>query len=209
MTSPPGITTKLQAEPRWPAVLAVVAIGLLYLLLPERLTLGPNWTLLVVIFLLLIPSLITHRMGNIRVSSLLGLALSSFTTLALLWPLASLIVGLPKHRESLAVLLQAAAALWISNILVFASWYWRLDAGGPHARDLRVICSAVHKTHAVRFISLRSADSDDRLAASACGGRACRILAGTARNQSGSDGCAAAGIGRLNSLMPSQSRDNR
>jgi hypothetical protein len=72
MTSPPGITTKLQAEPRWPAVLAVVAIGLLYLLLPERLTLGPNWTLLVVIFLLLIPSLITHRMGNIRVSSLLG-----------------------------------------------------------------------------------------------------------------------------------------
>jgi hypothetical protein len=137
MSSSPGITKKLQAEPRWPAILAVVAIGLLYLLLPERLTLGPNWTLLVLIFLLLIPSLITHRMGNIRVNSLLGLALSSFTTLALLWSLASLIVGLPKHRESPAVLLQAAAALWISNILVFASWYWRLDAGGPHARDLR------------------------------------------------------------------------
>ncbi len=23
------------------------------------------------------------------------------------------------------------------NILVFASWYWRLDAGGPNQRDLR------------------------------------------------------------------------
>jgi hypothetical protein len=137
MASSSGVTKKLQTEPRWPAVLAVVAIGLVYLALPEHLTLGPNWTLLVLIFLLLIPSLITHRTGNIRLASILGLALSSFTTLALLWALGNLIAGLPKHRESPAILLQAAAALWISNILVFASWYWRLDAGGPHARDLR------------------------------------------------------------------------
>ena len=34
-------------------------------------------------------------------------------------------------------LLISAAALWITNILVFASWYWRLDAGGPTQRDLR------------------------------------------------------------------------
>jgi uncharacterized membrane protein len=27
--------------------------------------------------------------------------------------------------------------LWISNVLVFASWYWRLDAGGPNERDLK------------------------------------------------------------------------
>jgi len=136
-SSPGSVAKKLQTEPRWSAVLAVIAVGLLYLMLPERLTLGPNWTLLVLIFVLLIPSLITHRTGNIRLASLLGLTLSSFTTLALLWALGSLIVGLPKHRESPAILLQAAAALWISNILVFASWYWRLDAGGPHARDLR------------------------------------------------------------------------
>ena len=35
-------------------------------------------------------------------------------------------------------LLRSAAALWITNILVFASWYWRLDAGGPHARHMSV-----------------------------------------------------------------------
>jgi len=34
-------------------------------------------------------------------------------------------------------LARAAVALWFSNILVFASWYWRLDAGGPHSRDIR------------------------------------------------------------------------
>jgi hypothetical protein len=29
----------------------------------------------------------------------------------------------------------SAALLWVANILVFASWYWRLDAGGPQGRD--------------------------------------------------------------------------
>jgi len=31
----------------------------------------------------------------------------------------------------------SAASLWLTNILVFALWYWRLDAGGPHKRDER------------------------------------------------------------------------
>jgi uncharacterized membrane protein len=38
-------------------------------------------------------------------------------------------------------LLRSAAALWVANILVFASWYWRLDAGGPRARELRGVHS--------------------------------------------------------------------
>ena len=32
-------------------------------------------------------------------------------------------------------LLRSALALWITNILVFALWYWKLDAGGPLGRD--------------------------------------------------------------------------
>ncbi len=28
-------------------------------------------------------------------------------------------------------------AIWLSNVLVFASWYWRFDAGGPHVREAR------------------------------------------------------------------------
>ncbi len=26
-------------------------------------------------------------------------------------------------------------ALWITNVLVFALWYWKLDAGGPLGRE--------------------------------------------------------------------------
>jgi hypothetical protein len=31
-------------------------------------------------------------------------------------------------------LLGSGAALWITNVLVFALWYWRLDGGGPTVR---------------------------------------------------------------------------
>ena len=51
--------------------------------------------------------------------------------------LALLVSRLPSHRDSPQQLLVAALGIWISNILVFASWYWRLDAGGPSARDRR------------------------------------------------------------------------
>jgi len=58
-------------------------------------------------------------------------------TLAMIGSLTLLVSRLPMHKESPAELLRAASALWIGNVLVFASWYWRLDAGGPHARDLQ------------------------------------------------------------------------
>ena len=59
----------------------------------------------------------------------------------MVFSLGLLIAALPKHKESPVALLQSAAALWIANILVFASWYWRLDAGGPHQRELRGVHS--------------------------------------------------------------------
>jgi len=44
---------------------------------------------------------------------------------------------LPSHKQAPSEMLRSAGALWITNILVFASWYWRLDGGGPRARELR------------------------------------------------------------------------
>jgi uncharacterized membrane protein len=53
------------------------------------------------------------------------------------WSLTLLITTIPAHKVAPQELLLSAAALWIANILVFASWYWRLDAGGPRERELR------------------------------------------------------------------------
>jgi len=135
MQTPP--LPNLEPEPRWPAVIAVLATGAVFWFLPERLTFGPNWLLLAVVGVLIIPTVISHRVGNARINYLLGLSLSAVITLALVWSLSMLIAGLPSKKENPEELLRAAVALWISNILVFACWYWRLDAGGPHARDLR------------------------------------------------------------------------
>jgi uncharacterized membrane protein len=70
-------------------------------------------------------------------NKILGYVLISIVTLDMVWSLYLLIAALPSHKESPQDLLRSAAALWLANILVFASWYWRLDAGGPRARELR------------------------------------------------------------------------
>lgn len=124
-------------EPRWPVLLALLAVCGLYLALPERLTLGPNWLLLVPVALLLLPAIVTHRLGLDRLNRWLALALSALVTAALAWSMGALIAGLPAHHQTATELLRSAGALWVSNILVFATWYWKLDAGGPHARDRR------------------------------------------------------------------------
>ena len=124
-------------EPRWPAVLALLAIGGLQLALPESLSVGPSWLLLVILTVLLIPTVWAHRIGSLRANLMLGYLVTSIVTIDVIWSLGLLVAGLPSHKQTPGDLLRSAAALWIANILIFASWYWRLDAGGPHAREMR------------------------------------------------------------------------
>ena len=122
---------------RWPAVVTLIAIASLYFSLPERLTPGPSWLLLAVISVLMVPTALSHRTGHDRLNFVLGCAMLAIVTVAVAWSLGTLIHGLFYHTQEPKDLLRSAVALWISNVLVFASWYWRLDAGGPHARDSR------------------------------------------------------------------------
>jgi hypothetical protein len=124
-------------ESRRVAILASLVTGGLYYALPSRLTAGPDWLLLLVVVALLVPAVAAKRAGRLHMNYVLGLMLSAVVTGAMIWSLGMLIAGLPGKRESPAELLRAAAALWSSNVLVFASWYWRLDAGGPNLRDNR------------------------------------------------------------------------
>jgi hypothetical protein len=127
----------VEEEPRWPATVALLGLGGLYALLPPSLLVGGHrWSLLVIVTLLLSPAILSHRLGNHLVTEILGMILNSVVTIALIWSLILLINVLPKHEIQPAPLLRSAAALWSANILVFASWYWRLDAGGPHLRAL-------------------------------------------------------------------------
>ncbi len=124
-------------EPRWPAVLAMLAVAVSQIWLPEHLSAGPGWLWLLLVVVLTIPTVIARRQKYFRLNEILGFATAGVVTLMLVLSLGLLITSLPSHRESPVQLLQSAATLWFSNILIFASWYWRLDAGGPNARDLR------------------------------------------------------------------------
>ena len=124
-------------EPRWPAAIALLALGGLFSVLPSALLVGGNrWLLLTFVSLMLVPTIIAHYIGNHILNEVLGMILNSVVTIALIWSLLMLIDVLPEHTITPKDLLRSAAALWIGNILVFASWYWRLDAGGPHSRAL-------------------------------------------------------------------------
>ena len=125
------------AEPRLPAIIALLAVGGIYTALPPFLTVGPRWLLLAVVGFLLIPAVISHRTGHHEFNRVLGYVVSAVITLALVLSLILLIIALPTQAEAAPELLRSAAALWLTNILVFALWYWRLDAGGPLQRDRR------------------------------------------------------------------------
>jgi hypothetical protein len=124
-------------QPVWPALLAVLGVGGLHLALPDSLTIGPPWLLLVVVSVLLVPVVIARLRGSFAVNQVLGYVLLVVVTVAMVWSLTVLVRSLLNHQITPGVLLRSAAALWVTNILVFASWYWRLDAGGPHARHLQ------------------------------------------------------------------------
>lgn len=69
----------------------------------------------------------------------LGHATTALVTAELGHALWRLILDLTGHQGHPIDLLQAALILWSMNVVVFASWYWRLDAGGPHRRSRHAV----------------------------------------------------------------------
>ena len=131
-----------QPEPRWQVILAVVAIGGIYLALPPWFTVGPTWLLPALIVVLLIPTVVTHRMGRHSLNHALGIVINAIITLALIGSVILLVGAIPVHKQAPLSLLLSGAELWLTNVLVFALWYWRLDGGGPTVRHQRRECGS-------------------------------------------------------------------
>src|SRR5690242_20357950 len=71
-TESSAVADQTVREPRWPAVLAMLAVGALYSALPEALRVGPYWLLLAIVAVLLIPTVIAHRTGRYKLNDVLG-----------------------------------------------------------------------------------------------------------------------------------------
>jgi hypothetical protein len=152
----PGTSRRVDrrtSEPRWPALMAAIAVGILYYVIPSQLTVGPGWLLFVLTTGLFAASYFFHRTSSVQLNEGFSYAGMAVITLALVASLSLLIMRLPNHKDQPVELLRAAGALWVSNILVFASWYWRLDGGGPNERDKRGVMPIPAVTHSATWIN--------------------------------------------------------
>jgi len=116
-------------------VLAFLAICAIYLALPRNLVIGPIWLLPTLIVVLLVPTVVSHRVGRQSLNRTLGFVINGITTLALIGSVILLVRALPAHRGSPVQMLRSGGLLWLTNVIVFALWYWRLDGGGPTLRQ--------------------------------------------------------------------------
>lgn len=129
-----------EGEHRFPVVLAVGVAIALQVVLPDRLVIHPSW-LLPSLEGLLAGGLLIANPGRInRTSTLLRTAsvgLIALISLANAWSSGELIDGLVSGRngDNASLLLARGASIYITNILVFALWYWEWDRGGPVARS--------------------------------------------------------------------------
>ncbi|HEY7339997.1 MAG TPA: hypothetical protein VH591_03885 [Ktedonobacterales bacterium] len=127
--NPAGLRPQVLLE-----TLAAFAIGVAFLGLPAGLTVGPNWLPLVISVAVLGPLLIVgfFERPKYHIARRTRAGMQILLTAALLSSVVLLVVHL-SQTSALAAggLLRAGALLWVSNILIFAVWYWEIDGDGP------------------------------------------------------------------------------
>jgi uncharacterized membrane protein len=133
-------------EPRWPVSLAVIVAIVLQGLLPSALALRPGWLHFVLFGLegcLLIalfaanPIRIERMSRPIRSASITLIFLITASNTVSAVSLVNEIVTnhLPTSAQHAAIdLFLSGAAIWGTNVIAFALWYWEFDRGGPVAR---------------------------------------------------------------------------
>ncbi len=126
-----------RGESRLPAVLAVLAVLGLQVSLSAGVVPGPRYAvpalegLLALGLLAADPSRLTAESRDLRWASI---GLVAVVGLVNAVALGRLVDRLVNGRSTGRELLAESAAVWLTNVVVFALTYWELDRGGPLAR---------------------------------------------------------------------------
>jgi uncharacterized membrane protein len=131
-----------KGETRW-TVAAVTSIGIaLQIMVPGRLVLVRPVEVLPVVQAVLLLALVVanpHRIDReSRTLRILSLLLAGLLSLANGYSVVLLVVDIAhgKLGNTAGPLLVTGAAIWATNVIAFALWYWEFDRGGPVARAL-------------------------------------------------------------------------
>lgn len=135
----PAWRRETHGEQRWPAAVTVAAAIALQLALPSSLVFRPRWVLpacqalLLAVLVAANPGRITRLEPKWRAVSLALIAVMSGANA---WSAVRLVDGLVSgtSTQDPSSLLLTGGAIWITNVIALAVWYWELDRGGPAAR---------------------------------------------------------------------------
>jgi uncharacterized membrane protein len=150
---------------RWPATLAIGVAIVLQVILPDRVIdgLGPRWLFPLLEGILAITLFVInpkHKQKDASQLRVIAIVLIALVNVANVISLAELIRALLSSVSSPSAgrqLVEASVLIWLTNVIVFALWYWELDRGGPSAR-----ISAGHRDPDFLFPQMAAAGTTSR-----------------------------------------------
>ncbi len=128
-----------KGEHRFPVAIATALAIVLQVVLPTNLAFHPSFLLPTLEGLLLVGLVVANPRRINRASTFLrggSVGLIALISLANAWSTAMLIKSLVDGAagNNASLLLSRGASIYLTNILVFALWYWEWDRGGPVSR---------------------------------------------------------------------------
>lgn len=139
MSDEPQDAPERRGEHHWPMAVAILVAAWLHALLPEELRIQQSpwlpWIAFVMLGVLIIGD--PGRINRVRTwSRVLTDILIGFITLANGYAAVMLVVGILDNAsfETPRELLFAGGAVWVTNVIAFALWFWDLDQGGAAER---------------------------------------------------------------------------
>jgi hypothetical protein len=133
-------------EPRYPIVLSVLFVILLFVILPERMSLFPHWFAYIIGTLLIIPILavgISHANPVwLKIEYYFVRVFIVIVGLANLLNLGVMTDLMIKQSSEISgvQLLASSIAYWVVNVFIFSILYWQIDRGGPESRANDLKC---------------------------------------------------------------------
>ena len=124
-------------EPRWPPVVAILAVFAFLEVLPHHVYAMPRWISYVVLVAAIVPmvlvTLSTDKAVWLRIEHVAVMLLASVyagNTAAELGDMVGIIAVHPPETRSVS-LLTSSFTIWVTNVLTFSLLYWQIDVGGP------------------------------------------------------------------------------
>lgn len=128
---------KYEETRQWPAVAGLLLVGIANIFLSDSYhLLGQSWLVIAVIGVFLLVVIVLKRKGNHDLVHTILEYLCFALAVLEIYNIVHLIISLPDKTIPATTLLINAGILWISNVIIFAYWYWEIEADGPMGRSL-------------------------------------------------------------------------